>query len=335
MKIKKFILFFTYVAFSIIGAVDSTVRWEYLNEGDGIHVIATSSAPTKGSLEKVSVFLTGQKFKPIVPTDLVAEGQPFSRANTIEYRTDHFLKTLNSDEKCIWSMRGGRGSSEIFADPLFLDPEIFKTFRNLPPKLFIGFSDFTAIHLLAAKLSWPSLHGVVLNFNKEMEGVVNAGTSLDLYFKILRGEVRELKYDLIPSNEFAKDALLDSSIIGGNLSLLQRSVGTLLYPNTKGNILFIEDTGEVGSKLHEVLVHIERAGLFDNPVAVIWGNFQSDDVTGIADAKSLFLQRMQKRNIPVFSSDDFGHGINNWPLPFGTPAKIEPGGKLIVKTNKD
>lgn len=255
--------------------------------------------------------------------------QPFNRSNTIEYRTAHFLKILRSDANVIWVLRGGRGASEIF-----MDPTVFNEFKGIPPKLLIGFSDATVFHLWAASIGWPSLHGVVLSFCQENEHTVNASTSLDIYFKILRGEASELTYNLTPENEFAKAAIIkDSSIVGGNLSLIQRSIGTPIAINPDGRILFIEDTGEEGSRLHETLVHSERALIFEKVRAVIWGNFKSSDIDGIAEAKNQFLRRMEKRSLPVFSADYFGHGPLNMPLPFNTLARIEADGKLIVQTN--
>jgi muramoyltetrapeptide carboxypeptidase len=302
--------------------------WRPLSPGDKIALVAPSNAPTAGAIEKARSLLVAQRFVPDVPDDMVSV-QPFNRSNTIEYRTAHFLKALHSDVKVIWALRGGRGASEIF-----MDPTAFNEFRGIPPKLLIGFSDATVFHLWANSIGWPTLHGVVLSFCQENEHTVNAATSLDIYFKILRGEVAELTYDLVPENEFAKAATIkDSSIVGGNLSLIQRSIGTSTVLNTDGRILFIEDIGEEGSRLHETLVQIERASILERARAVIWGNFKSDDAAGIAEAKKQFLQRMEKRSLPVFSADYFGHGPLNMPLPFNTHARIEAGGKLIVYTN--
>lgn len=301
--------------------------WIPLSTGNKIALIAPSTAPTAAAIVKATSLLTAQEFVPDVPVDIVS-AQPFNRSNTIEYRTAHFLKALRSDAKAIWVLRGGRGASEIF-----MDPTAFNGFRDVPPKLLIGFSDATVFHLWANSIGWPSLHGVVLSFCQENEHTVNAATSLDIYFKILRGEIAELTYELVPENEFAKAPIKDSSIVGGNLSLIQRSIGTSTALNTDGRILFIEDIGEEGSRLHETLVQLERASILERARAVIWGNFKSDDAAGIAEAKKQFLTRMEKRSLPVFSADYFGHGPLNMPLPLNTPACIEAGSKLIVRTN--
>ena len=71
---------------------------------------------------------------------------------------------LNPNTKAIWAGRGGYGAAEviqIYAQQGFT----FSTDRVIP---LIGFSDFTALHAFASQYQWPTLHGPIANFNKEM-----------------------------------------------------------------------------------------------------------------------------------------------------------------------
>ena len=329
MKIKRFILFFAYVAFPFINAAQS---WSYLSNGDLIAIVAPSCAPSEDEVKRAADLLGGI-FEVVVPTDMVRGDQPFNRSNTIEYRRDHLLQELHSDAKLIWAIQGGHGASQLFLK----STSMFEEFRGIKPKLLIGHGDFTAIHLWANSIGWPSLYGVTLDSLST--------EAYRLHSQILLGEVQELQYDLLPSNEFAYTATLDSSILGGDLSPIRLSLGQSRSPNTSGRILFIEDTGNFISKpckdgclgnyseLFDALEHIEEAGLLDSPKAIIWGNFKTEDNVEIAEIKRLFIENMNKRKIPVFSSDKFGHGMFMFPLPFNTLAKIE-GCRLTVKTNQ-
>ena len=100
----------------------------------------------------------------------------------------------------------------------------------------------------------------------------------------------------------------------------------------EGNILFLEDTHEPGRKIDEALAQLQEDALLDEVMAVIWGQF-SGDQRDINNAKRLFKEEMTRIGKPFFSADYFGHSPHNYPLPFCTPARIEAGGRLTVKTN--
>lgn len=132
--------------------------WEHPKEGDQIALISPSSAPSSTATAKAVYLLSEEKFAPTVSDGMIS-AQPFNRSNTVEYRTADFLKALRSPASVIWCLRGGRGASEIF-----MNSSAFDEFREVAPKLLIGFSDFTVFHLWANSMGWPSLHGIVLSF---------------------------------------------------------------------------------------------------------------------------------------------------------------------------
>jgi muramoyltetrapeptide carboxypeptidase len=217
----------------------------------------------------------------------------------------------------VWAIRGGRGSSSIFAEGI-------DQFRNFvkAPKLFIGFSDITAIHLyINTVLGWPSLHWGYLKEGREK-------IIFDEIAALLKGEIKELHYKLTPVNASAKQVKIidDTYIIGGNASLIQRSIGTDTMPDTKDKILFMEDVEEAPTRINELFTHFDRAGLFKKPKAIILGDFISDldetDKEGYRILEEMFAKQMDQRSIPVFHSGEFGHILTNKPLFLNTPTKI-------------
>ena len=327
-QVMKFLKVILFVCFSYL-TVESAC-WETLNPGDTIALIAPSSKPTSQAIETIKGLITAQGYVPVVYYDESASAE-FDRSATREARRDALLCALRSDAKVIWSLRGGNGASGLFRDP-----QLFNEFRSTPPKLLVGFSDFTAVHLWANSIGWPSLHGIVTSFCLENQHIVNKETSIVPYFDILSGRTRECVYTLTCENDFAGSANIEgSSIIGGNLSLIQRAMGTPRQPNTLGKILFLEDIKELGRKTDEALSQLAEAGLIDELAAVIWGNFSGDasEQINITSAKDLWKEYLDERGIPFLSADCFGHDQLNMPLPFGTPARIAAGGMLTVKTN--
>ena len=213
-------------------------------------------------------------------------------------------------------MRGGRGSSSLFAEGLDKFTSLAQT-----PKLFMGFSDITAIHLYVnTVLGCPSLHW---GYNQNQK---------DSFFEeiipILKGVVRDLHYKLKPVNACAKkvQSIDNTSIVGGNASLVQRSIGTDTMLDTTDKILFMEDIEEAPTRINELFTHFDRAGLFKKPKAIILGDFISDlddaDKEGYQILEEMFAEQMDDRSIPLFQSNDFGHGPINRPLFLGTPTKI-------------
>ncbi len=323
---------------NFFSAQSTPLQWEFLQEGDKINVLAQSygNDTTKQYLATAKTVIQENGFKLDAPDDLISP-QALEYANTVQYRQEHLKKVLLSEEtKVVWTMRGGRGASGIILslDGLSSPSKV---------KLILGFSDATALHLLAAKWGWPSLHCPVLAYNQEIAPAVNKATSLKLVFDILSGKTQEVSYTLSRLNKVAQSSResMTSSIVGGNASVVQRSIGTETHLKTNGKILFLEDTGEPATKFLEIMTHFQRARLFESVKAIILGDFKSGlseaQCTDLGIAKNQFLETMTTFNIPVLGSEHFGHGDLNYPLPFGTLATLnfQSSGEvdLRVKTN--
>src|SRR6185436_11498125 len=142
----------------------------------------------------------------------------------------------------VFAIHGGWGSARILP---FLD---WATIRA-HPKLLVGLSDITALHLaFAARAGFPTIHGP------------NMGNSWD---EITRSSFQSLAFagetptfrnpDMSALDPLAQERWRTSTIrpgkaagrlLGGNLSVLASLVGTPWLPDFAGAILFIEDTGE-------------------------------------------------------------------------------------------
>ena len=254
---------------------------------------------------------------------MIVTQSPFDSANTEEYRRNHFKNTLSApDLKVVWALRGGRDGTSLFAEEM----DWFLNFTTEMPKLYIGFSDFTAVHLYVNNvLNWPSLHWCVLAYNQDANSAVNGAAQLRGCIPILKGEERELMYALTPVNGAAQTArLIDNTVvIGGNASLIQRNIGTECCPNTNDKIFFLEDIGEPASKLKEIFRQFKRVGLLKSPKAIFLGNFRIDskEQDMYLEFKTWLSSQMMGL-IPIYESNDFGHGSINRPLFLNTSSEI-------------
>jgi len=323
MYLKIIIIVFIFVGGIFEVQASDEVTWKPLKKGDKIHLFASGFAVEASILEKAKHVIKSYGYEPVAPDDLIT-AQPFGFANTEHYRGEHLNELLlNSEVKVLWAVRGGRGTSAILP---YL--ENLNSLPSLRSKVIVGFSDVTALHLWAFSRDIPSIHGVNLTTNSEFASTVNGKTSLASVIKILSGEDQALEYPLSPINETAQSnkSPIASKIVGGNISLIQRSIGTSTSLRPAKCVVFLEETGEVPTRFLEIMTQFKRSNLFEEVQAIILGDFiagQSQEAS--RDFESLFKlfgQQMDEKHIPVFSSPLFGHGDYNEPLPFNMPATI-------------
>ena len=213
------------------------------------------------------------------PQESQMEIEDFSRlANSDQKRFDDLKKAiLNPEVKAIWCMNGGYGTIRLISRLLKED------FKKVPPKLFIGFSDITLLLIYFQKyFDWNVIHGPIAW--QIIEDRID-NTSVNLLNKIIFGKINEITVNLTPLNKAANNAgkNINGSIVGGNLTLTSRTVGTNIKIDIKNKFLFLEDISEPFRKVDGMLKQLELADYFSDqnllPAAVIFGDFTyfSDD----------------------------------------------------------
>src|SRR5678816_4602503 len=65
-------------------------------------------------------------------------------------------------------------------------------------------------------------------------------------------------------------------LVGGNLSLVQQTIGTSYQVDTERVILFIEETRDPMSVVDERLVHLRAAGLLERVAGIVFGQLSLD-----------------------------------------------------------
>jgi muramoyltetrapeptide carboxypeptidase len=200
-------------------------------------------------------------------------------------------------------------------------------------KLFIGLSDITSLHVfLNQNWGWPTVHGPLLDrlgrkatlpkYEKEMHHFV-FGDLPEIRFKGLR-----------PLNEAARKTgrRVRGAVSGGNMVVLQSSLGSNASWETTGRILFFEDTGERGYRIDRMLSQFSQAGLFAHCKAIVFGQFiGGEEADGSSLIQPVIRRFAQSMKIPVLGGLQSGHDLIQRPLPFETKAILKLGdrGELI------
>jgi muramoyltetrapeptide carboxypeptidase LdcA involved in peptidoglycan recycling len=288
---------------------------------DVIKIIAPASRPhdenPQNLVQQGIDLLTSYGFKTEASNDILSETPTLFYANSLEARTkDLFDAIVDARVKIIWCLRGGYGSCEV-ANMLF-DLKI----KN--PKVIIGFSDITSLHVFFNQFyNFPSIHSNnICSLLRNPESIVQI---IDL----LAGKASIL--NLLPLNNAAQNyALITGEVTGGNLKVLTTLIGTKLMPNFDGKILVLEDVNEPGYSIMRAMMQLKYAGLLNAVKAIIFGDFIKGDKY-VAAALNFFSQQIA---IPIFTTENFGHGEHNTPLILGSMGEIQDSSLTVASPFK-
>ena len=242
----------------------------------------------------------------------------FTYAGTPQERADDINNMFaNPDIDAIICARGGYGANRVL--PL-LDYDLIQ--EN--PKIFMGYSDITAFLIsITQKTGLITFHGPMLtSFKKRM-----VNYNFDLMENILVGS--ESVTIQSPSELPAcilKPGKAKGPLWGGNMCLLINRLGTPDQLNTAGAILFIEDIDEYLYAFDRMLVHMKKAGMFENIKGLIIGELVDmkdyDDPFG-KSTDEIVMDVCGDLDIPIISNFPCGHGIYQATLPISIPVQLD------------
>lgn len=239
------------------------------------------------------------------------------------------------DIRGIFCVRGGYGTAALLDR---LDYGLIKA----NPKIFLGYSDITALHLGIQKMT-----GLV-TFHGPM--------ALAAFTEYTQKHFRDALFGTAPLGELTnppesntlrpnhtlrtvRGGSARGPLTGGNLSLVTSTLGTPYEIDTRGRIVFLEDVGEEPYRIDRMLTHLHLAGKLSQAAGIIWGEcndctprkfdpgFESSFSTG--EVVDRILGRLR---IPVLSGLTIGHTSDQLTLPLGVTATLDADqGRLIVE----
>lgn len=300
------------------------MKSDSLKKGDIVDIIAPSYGINIEEIKLIEKYIKSLGLRPRIPVTLI--GKDLFCSNSVEYRFKHIKQALTSeDSKAVWCVRGGYGAAQLM-------PYLAKLKSPKKQKIFIGFSDITVLHIfLNQKWGWQTIHAPVLwqVIHKKVDN-----KSLKQLKELLFGKKKQVIIDdLVPLNATAKKAArIKSSVVGGNLSLIQTSIGTNWQLEAKGKILLIEDTDEKTYSYDRMLMHIKQAGLLKGIKALIIGDFKhhKDEKQRVENMLKSFAESL---NIPILKTELIGHGITNYPLVIGADSVLDVGKSFVLSIN--
>lgn len=236
--------------------------------------------------------------------------------------------------KAVFAIRGGYGAGQL------LDRIDYGLIRR-NPKIFLGYSDITTLHLAIHKMTGlVTFHGPVV---------------LSRFTEYTQRYFRKALFDPSPigavTNPPDSDPLRPAHLlrairggrargplIGGNLGLVSATMGTPYEIETRGRILFLEDVGEQPYAVDRMLTQLRLAGKLDAAAGIVFGEcrdcrpreFQPsfESTFSLGEVLDDILGGLK---IPVLTGMTIGHTDNQATLPLGVAATLDADrGELVI-----
>ena len=280
-----------------------------LQKGDTIGVVAPSYAPHGAWLQRGVKAMEEAGFNVLLEAEVERERRFHHRED--EQRADNLMKMWsNPDVKAVVAATGGYGAVRVIP---YLDRDVF--LRN--PKPFVGYSDITALHLWMMRCAQLRVfHGPTL------DDLFPGGCDPSLCSLLSAlTDPRPVEKLSGPSVRAVRPGTARGRLTGGNLSLVQQTIGTPYEIDTRGAILFLEETRDPMSFVDERLVHLRSAGLLRDVRGIVFGHLSLDRCEE-DEFEDFLLDLLYDFEGPILMDFPAGHEAPNLTLPLGTEVDL-------------
>jgi muramoyltetrapeptide carboxypeptidase len=302
-----------------------------LKPGDTIGVVSPAS-PTEKKSDILRATEKLEEFGYRVEVGKNVDKQRGFVSATEEERVEDIHEMFaREDIDAVFVTQGGYGSAQLIDK---LDYDLIR--RN--PKIFIGFSDITSMHLALNKLAGlTTFHGPSMyRFNDEemtdytLEHMMKALCSDKPVGTITLADPKKWLYAITGGT-------CEGEIIGGNLTLICSSLGTPFEIETAGKILFLEDLDIEPWIFDHMLCHLRNAGKLKDVIGVVVAEcvncIPNDYKPGyyvdipLEDVLDYYLSPL---GVPVLFGLPLGHTKDMATLPLGVRARLDCDNKELT-----
>lgn len=303
-----------------------------LKQGDTIGIISPSSA-IDGNLPFILAQETFEALGFKVKWGKHSHNRFGHLAGNDEQKLADLHEMFSDNEiRAIICMRGGSGAARLLDK---IDYGLIK--RH--PKIFLGYSDITALHAaIQSQTGLVTFHGPVGSSSwpilvvEQFKSLFFNGVS-PLYENPLdKGD------DLIPRQnriQTIHSGLAKGKLLGGNLTVLTGIAGSKYYPGFDNSILFLEDVSEEPYRIERMFCQLKLNGTLEKIKGFIFG--KCTDCTPSGGYGSLTIDEIladyiKPLHIPAYQGALIGHIREQFILPVGAEVTMDADkGTFVVE----
>lgn len=271
-----------------------------LRAGDQIALIAPASPFEVEKFTRVCDILITKGFQ-LAPGKSVFHKQGYLAGTEADRANDVIEAIRDPSVSAVVCARGGYGSGRLL-------PWLPFSVLQDNPKIFLGYSDITFLHLaFLSQMEWITFHGPNLidadSRHGKLDGILNA----------LKGET-DFAWPL-QDDHIVREGVATGKLFGGNLTCLSHLLGTHYFPDAEGALLLVEDCSEALYRLDRIFNHLKLAGVLSSISGLILGDFK--DCAESQEILSMVLDHARPFHFPIVAGLPFGHNGLNEVIPFG------------------
>jgi muramoyltetrapeptide carboxypeptidase len=282
--------------------------------GDPVAVVAPAGPFERAALE-AGVAVIGDRYA------VRYDERIYSRQRYLAGDDDRRLAELTTafrdpEIKAVFCARGGYGAMRLLG-------KLASFTAGVQAKPLIGFSDITALHQWLQSNAVASIHGPVLSQLGRLP--VDSPKRL---FSLL--ESTSPAEPLVGTDSYV-GGTAEGPLLGGNLSVFTRLLGTPFMPPLDGAILVFEDLSEQPYRLDRMWMHLELAGVFRRVSGIALGQFIGcEPRDGGFTAAEVLRDLAAATGLPCAAGFPIGHGDVNEPVPLGVRVRLDADARRLT-----
>lgn len=291
------------------------IRPPALKNGDLIRVIAPASHFDRGRFDRGTEVLREMGFRVEWREDVFAQ-RDYLAGDDARRSTELALAFADPETKGIVCARGGYGSPRIL-------PQLDFAALVRTPKVFVGFSDITALLLGFHRAGMVTFHGpMATGWMSSAEGL-----SAEDRASMMRTLTEAKAPGRVGEGTTFVAGLAEGPLVGGNLAMLTSTIGTPWFPDLSGAILFLEDVGEKPFRLDRMAIHLRNAGVLERVAGVALGRFSNceNPADPATTAENVLREIFVEAGKPCVWGLPFGHDGHNRTIPVGVRGRLAAG----------
>ncbi len=296
---------------------------EKLKRGATIGLISTSSPIPEEHVSQCRDVIESLGFKVKMADNLaVSKGGYMAGEETARAR---WVNQMFADPEvsAIFCVRGGDGGNRIVD---MIDLDIIRA----NPKIFVGYSDVTSLHLLFnQQCGLVTFHGpmvfsnMVDRFDEETRTAFFSCINADEAYRYCEPKGLQLGV--------GRRGQARGPLTGGNLTVMCASLGTPYEIDVKEKILFIEEIGEHIGSQDRLIYQLRNAGKLAEAAGILLGQFtrcRQDEKN--YDIVNIVQEATEGMDIPVMYNVQSGHDFPMICLPMGAVCAMDTEKRTVT-----